>query len=312
MKIDVIIPNYNGFLLLKNNLPKVLDAFSSYKNSSIIIVDDGSSKEEFLKLKDYIDSEQKAIKLKIKLIRNEKNLGFSSTVNRGAFESSAELLVFLNSDVAPEKKFLEPILEDFEKDKNLFGVGCLDNSIEGDKVVLRGRGIGKWRRGFMIHYRGEINKRDTFWVSGGSSVVRRDLFVKLGGFDELYNPFYWEDIDLSYRAQKRGFNILFEDKSIVIHRHLEGTIKTNYSGFKVKTIAYRNQFIFIWKNITDLDLFLSHLVWLPYHSIKALLRFDFAYFYGFLAAFLKLPKILSKRRNGSYIKKDKDIIKNYE
>lgn len=309
MKIDVIIPNYKGFSLIEENLPKVLDVFSDYNNASLIIVDDGSGKDEISRLDKFIQEKQK--KYKIKIIKNEKNLGFSSSINRGAFESDADLLVFLNTDVVPEKRFLDPVLKDFLENKNLFGIGCMDKSIEGNKIMLRGRGIGSWKRGFLVHSRGEVNKKDTFWIAGGSSIVRRELFIKLGGFDTIYDPFYWEDIDLSYRARKQGFEILFENKSVVIHKHMEGAIKKYFSGFKIKTIAYRNQFIFVWKNITDSDLIFAHIFWLPFHFAKAFIGLDAAFFYGFLAAFIRIPLILiKKRRNASsFVKKDKDVIK---
>jgi len=310
MKIDIIIPNYNGFSLLDKNLPKVIESVSYLENVSFIIVDDNSREDEFISSKNFVYEAEKKNDIKIKLLRNNQNLGFSSTVNRGVFESKADLVVLLNTDIVPKGKFLDPIIKDFSKDPNLFGVGCMDESLEGSKVVFRGRGLGRWKRGFVVHSRGEIDRNDTFWVSGGSSVIRRDLFLKLGGFDTLYNPFYWEDIDLSYRAQKQGFNILFERESVVVHEHLQGAIKSHNNNLKVKTVAYRNQFIFIWKNITDLNLILSHIIWFPYHFLKALLRFDIAFFYAFILALYKFPVIIFKRTicQKYFVKKDKEIL----
>ena len=85
------------------------------------------------------------------------------------------------------------------------------------------------------------------------------------------NPFYWEDIDLSYRAQKAGFIVLFEKESIVTHRHEEGAIKRYHTSKKVRVITYRNQFIFAWTNMSDLPLILSHFLWLPYHLLRSIL-----------------------------------------
>ena len=211
-----------------------------------------------------------------------------------------------------EKDFLQPLIEHFN-DESVFAVGCMDKSIEGSKIVLRGRGIGKFDKGFLVHKRGEVNKRNTLWVSGGSSAFRKSIWDKLGGFNELYNPFYWEDIDLSYRALKAGYRILFELKSIVVHEHEEGAISKKFSSFKIKTISYRNQFIFVWINITDLDLQFSHLIWLGYNMLKALLRIDFPFFLGFTEAFILLPKIIKStfKVQKLFIKKDKDILKEF-
>ena len=137
---------------------------------------------------------------------------------------------------------------------------------------------------------------------------------KLGGLNELYNPFYYEDIDLSYRALKSGYKVLFEPKSIVTHEHEKGAIKTKYSGSKVKTIAYRNQFIFVWENATDYSLQIFHLFWLPYHLITALLRMDLNFFLGFFSAFILLPKVIrsSIKYQKQFVKKDSEVIKNYK
>jgi len=218
----------------------------------------------------------------IKLIKNERNLGFASTVNRGVEEAKGEVIVLLNTDVYPEEGFLEPILLHF-RDPKVFAVGMLDKSIENDKIVRRGRGVAEWRRGFYIHSRGEVNKTDTAWVSGGSGAFKKAIWEKLDGFDEIYNPFYWEDIDLSYRAQKKGYKILFEPKSVVVHDHEKGAIKSRFSSWKIKSISFRNQFLFVWKN-ADFKQFISHIFWLPHHFFKSVITIDTCFIAGFLWA----------------------------
>ena len=298
--ISVVIPNYNGEGLLKKNLPKVFNAL--HGSSEVIVVDDGSKdgSVEFLKTQ------------KIKLLKNFKNLGFSSAVNKGVSAAKGEIVVLLNTDVFPENNFLNPLLEHF-KDPQVFAVGCLDKSYEKGKVIYRGRGIGKWSRGFLVHSKGEINKNNTLWVSGGSGAFRKSIWDKLGGLNELYNSFYWEDIDLSYRALKAGYKVIFEKKSVVNHEHEKGVIKKSYSQFKVKSIAYRNQFIFVWENATDLPLQFLHVIFLPYHFIKALFSLDLAFFIGFIRAFFLLPKIIqsSLRSQKLFIKSDREVIKNF-
>jgi len=310
MNISIIIPNYNGEELLKKNIPKVLDAAENYKDgeTEIIIADDGST--------DASTSVISNLKFQIsnfRFIQLAKNLGFSSTVNRGVKESSGDIIILLNTDVCPEKNFLEPLLKHF-KDEKIFAVGCMDKSIENGKITLRGRGLGQWKRGFLIHRRGEVNKTDTLWVSGGSAAFKKSIWEKLGGFNELYNPFYWEDIDISYRAQKAGYKIIFEKESVVAHEHLEGTIKSIYSEFQIKTIAYRNQFIFVWENATDYSLQFLHCFWLPYHFVKALLRMDWPFFIGFFKAFILLPKIIisSFKAQKLFIKTDREVISGFQ
>jgi GT2 family glycosyltransferase len=238
-----------------------------------------------------------------------KNLGFASTVNTGVRKAKGDIVVLLNTDVVPERGFLKPLLAHF-KDKKVFAVGCMDKSIENGKIVKRGRGVAWWDRGFLVHRRGEVDKTDTFWVSGGSGAFRKSIWNKLGGMDELFNPFYWEDIDLSYRAQKAGYKILFEPKSVVVHEHYKGAIKSRFSPFQTRTIAYRNQFYFVWKNITEKKLIISHILWMPYYFVKFLSRLDLAFFVGLFKAVLNLDSVINSRRKDSTLSccNDSEII----
>lgn len=320
MKISIIIPNYNGENLLKENLPKVIEAAVSYAEEEsstveVIVIDDKSTDNSVAYIKNQILNSKNTYqisKIEMKALLNAQNIGFSSSVSKGVKEAKGDIVILLNTDVAPEKDFLIPLLKHFENEE-VFAVGCLDKSIEDGKTILRGRGVGRWRRGFLVHSRGEVNKTNTFWVNGGSGAFRKSIWDKLGGFNELYSPFYWEDIDLSYRALKSGYEILFEPKSVVVHEHEKGSIKKAYSQFQIKTIAYRNQFIFVWHNATDLDLQFLHILWLPYHFIKALIRRDWPFFLGFFQAFIKLSSIMqsSFKAQRYFVKKDREVIREF-
>ncbi len=308
MNLSIIIPNFNGEQLLKNNLPKVLDAASEYDEgkSEIIISDDGSS-DKSVEIIEYFIKKNNT-KTEIRLIKSNKNQGFSSNVNSAVSLAKNEIIILLNSDVSPHINFIKPLVKHFS-DPNVFAVGCMDESIEKGKVVPRGRGVGKWKRGVLVHSKGTLNKNTTLWVSGGSSAFRKSIWDKLLGLDPLFNPFYWEDIDISYRAQKSGHKVVFEKDAIVRHEHEKGVIRMNYSDTKIKKISYRNQFIFIWKN-ADLRTLVFHILWLPYHFLKNLLRLDGAFFIGFFDSLMLLPKIVKKRfiTQKLFVKSDTDII----
>lgn len=299
MKISVVIPNYNGARILQKNLPKVIEAVG---DAEMIVVDDTSSDGSIKLLKEKFP--------RVTLIEKEKNQGFASTVNIGVQHASSEFVLLLNSDVVPEKDFLTPVLSYF-KDEKVFAVGLLQKCPEDEKIVLRGRGIGKFERGFLIHARGPVSDKDTsevaewtprmvedfkktLWVSGGAGIFRKSIWEKLGGLCELYNPFYWEDIDISYRALKAEYKIFFEPKSVV-HHNQGVTIKGKYSSEYVKTIAYRNQFLFVWLNISYWKYLLEHIIHIPLHLLKALYSADFSFIKGFNLALFSIFRILSKR-----------------
>lgn len=283
MNVSIVIPNWNGKELLQKHLPAVLRAAG---RSEVIVVDDASTDDSARLLQHTFP--------RVKVIQKDRHEGFASTVNVGASRAAGEVVVLLNSDCEPEKDFIQKLLVHFD-DPNVFAVACMDKSIEGGRVTLRGRGIAKWRRGYFIHERGEVDTTTTAWVSGGSGAFRKSVWQKLGGMDELFDPFYWEDIDLSYRALKAGYRLVFEPKSVVKHFHEEGNIVRTYSRSFVQTIAYRNQFQFIWKNVSDVNIVISHCLWTPVFMLRALSRLDFPFLMGYIRAILRLPNIVRHR-----------------
>lgn len=302
MNISIIIPNYNGEEILKMNLPKVLEAVKDYKKGKVeIIISDDPSVDNSEKIIQEFIGNIKEENVIGKTISNkeESKSGFSKNINRGVHLATGDILILLNSDVVPNKDFLLPLVSHFDN-PDIFAVGCVDKSIENGKTVLRGIGVGQWVNGFLMHGAGDILSKNTLWASGGSSAFRISIWNRLGGINEIYNPFYWEDIDISYRAWKAGYTVLFESKSIVRHEHDQGSIKKNIKNSKIMTISYRNQFFFVWLNITDLSLILSHIAWLPVHCIRMLLSGNWLFFKGLFLALEKLPECIKYR--SEYIK----------
>lgn len=301
MNVSIVIPNYNGSKLLQKNLLKVIAKVSS---AQIIVVDDGSKDDSVKMLGNHFPQ--------VTVIKRKNNSGFSSCVNDGVRIAKNKLVFLLNHDAYPENNFLDFLLPYFDNPK-VFAVGCLEKSIEGKKIISRGRGVGFFHNGFLQHKRGEINKNNTLWVSGGSGMFRKDTWLELGGLDQLYNPFYWEDIDLSYRAQKAGYEIFFEPRSIIFHAHQEGIIRSKFTHREIKIIAYRNQILFVWLNINNLHFFLEHLIYLPIHLIRSIISLDFPFIYGLILAIIKLPKVLANRKNNNRNNKitDRDILEKF-
>jgi len=276
-KASIIIPNFNGAELLQKNLPSVIAAWKNKENKikEVIIVDDASSDDSVKLLKNEFPE--------ITLIRHKKNRGFSSAINTGVRSAKGDLMVLLNSDVSPSNNFLEIVLPHFNK-TNVFAVSFHEEGF--------GWARGFYKEGFVEHEQGALtnNMHETFWVNGGSSIFRRDYWVKLGGLDEkLFSPFYWEDIDICYRAQKRGFICLWLPKAKVTHEH-EKTIAKLPKKY-VENIRERNQLLFIWKNITSPSLTRRHFVGLFQRIIK-----HPGYIKIVFRALIMLPLVLKARR----------------
>jgi GT2 family glycosyltransferase len=301
-RISVIIPNYNGKHLLEKNLPLVVKNCSG---CDIIVVDDASTdgSVEFLKHKFR----------KVRVIRQSKNSGFATAVNLGVEKARSSFVLLLNSDVSPRQNFLKIAIKHFGNEK-LFAVGLQDYSHENGKIVVKGRGGMKFKRGFFLHFPAFIERGTTLWVSGGSGLFNRDKFLQLGGFDPIFKPFYWEDIDLSFRAWRSGYSCIFEPLAKVDHYHEEGAITTQKSQFYIQTVSYKNQFIFTWKNVSNYLWVLEHLLWLPYHMVRAIISLNFAFVTGLIWAILLLPNLIRSQHliNYDYKFNDKEVIEVYD
>jgi GT2 family glycosyltransferase len=276
-KVSLVITNYNGLDLLKKNLPSAMEASKNIDNSilEIILVDDASTDESVSFVKNNFP--------KIKVIQHKKNRGFVTTTNTGVRSAKGEFVCLLNNDVKCKKNFLEPVLRDFD-DKNVFGVSLHEAGF--------GPSRGLFEKGFIVHrpQKEFENARPTFWVSGGSGVFRRDLWLKVGWLDdELFSPFYWEDVDISYRALKRGFKLLWEPMALVSHQH-EQTTKNINKKLRLQ-IQEKNQLLFIWKNLTSTNLIGRHIAGLT----KRMFTHP-GYIFVFLSAASKIRKVIKARK----------------
>ncbi len=278
--ISVIIPVYKKREMFLRNLEHNLKYL---KGTEVIIVNDypGESLKTYLKGKRVI------------LIENKVNLGFGGAVNTGVKRASNEFVVLLNSDVILHDDGFQQVLSYFKKGNKLFGVSFAQKEKSG---IIVGKNSIYWKNGFLHHKKaGDIKPGFNAWAEGGTCILDRNKFLALGGFDEIYSPFYWEDIDLSYRAWKKGYEILFEPRVLVEHHH-ESTIRTYFTPIHVKKIAYRNQFLFVWKNIVDKDLLLNHLLLLLPNLLMQLGKGDFVFLKGFFLALGKTSQVLKSRK----------------
>ncbi|MCX7881131.1 MAG: glycosyltransferase [Patescibacteria group bacterium] len=246
--ISVIIPVYKNKELFLKNLKK---NFKFLKDYQIIIVNDDPN----LSLKKDLESFGKTKNLI--LIENKENYGFAKTINIGVKKASYDYLLLLNSDVELIDDNFKKSINYFKKDKNLFAVSFAQ--IEKNEQIV-GKNEIYYSKGLIHHQKSNnLNFGENTWAEGGASIFDKSKFLQLKGFDEIYSPFYWEDIDLSFRAKKLGYKILFDPKIKVIHHH-QSTIGKYFSKKDVEIIAFRNQLIFFWKNIKDKKMVFNHLL----------------------------------------------------
>jgi GT2 family glycosyltransferase len=254
--VSVVIPSWNSESQMKQNLPYVFAAAKAV-DAEIVIVDDNSQHDDSM---GYL----KSLGKKVRAYENKENGGFSYTVNRGVSLAKGDLIMLLNTDVRPSPDCFKQALKYFEDD-SVYALGF------NSKEAWMG---GEWKGGLFHHFKVEptdANKNTSnpsLWASGGQAAFSRAKWMQLGGMDLLYKPFYWEDTDMGYRAWKRGWQVLWAPECKVVHDHQKSVIANNFTKEFVMNTAQRNQFLFIWKNISDLGFLFNHLIRLPYYLLK--------------------------------------------
>ncbi|OGF51560.1 hypothetical protein A3I27_01665 [Candidatus Giovannonibacteria bacterium RIFCSPLOWO2_02_FULL_43_11b] len=197
-KFSVVIPSYNGKEFLRKTLLALRK--SNVQPLRYIVVDDYSSDETSEMLKKEFPE--------IKLIRNEKNLGPTASRNRGAKKAEGEYIVFTDNDILVRDDSLKKLFSFLTKTRDAGMVGGKLINEEGKSVFYN---MGNIFRGFISIYDKSI---PVGWIIESFIAVRRDLFEKLGGFDEDYFMF-GEGPDLSERMRKEGYKTYFVHDAIV-------------------------------------------------------------------------------------------------
>jgi len=289
------ILNWNGRDLLRQCLPSVIDAVRlAGGGHKILLVDNGSTdgsveltRQEFPQ---------------VHILELDRNYGFIGGNNRGVQTVDTEFVVFLNNDMIVDRNFLRPLIDGFTDD-SVFAVTSqifLEDSSRRREET--GKTRAKFERGFFEVWHEEIDAKDekretipVFWAGGGSCAFDRAKYLELGGLDELYAPFYLEDTDLSYRAWKRGWKCLLAPASRVIHKHRATSSRTFSHRFVDNTIR-RNLYLFIWKNIRDVQMLLGHIINLPRIHGRSIMNNGGAFeVQAYMRAVVKMPMAILRR-----------------
>lgn len=243
-KVSVIIPVYGKEKYTLNCLESI-SINQPTLPFEIIIIDDDSPGHSW-KLLQSVKG--------IQLIKNKKNKGFIESCNLGAKIAKGEYLYFLNNDTLVTKYWMEELYNTF---CNLPNTGLVGSKLIYPDGSLQEAGGIIWKDGSAWNfgkYQDSHNPtyeylREVDYCSGASIMIPKNLFLKLGGFDEIYKPAYCEDADIALKIRQFGYRVLYQPKSIVIH--LEGiTSGTDLSeGVKSFQVANTKKLYERWNEI---------------------------------------------------------------
>jgi GT2 family glycosyltransferase len=233
MQLSVIILNYNVRYFLEQCVRSVQKALENI-DAEIIVVDNNSSDASCLMMKQLFPQ--------IKLIENKENLGFPKGNNIGVAQAKGEYICILNPDtVVAEDTFTKIINSKFQISNSQLGIiGCklidgTGNFLPESKrglptpyvAITKIFGLYKISNFFGKYYSQHLSENQSGKVDvlvGAFMMMKRDLYLKVGGFDE--NCFmYSDDIDLSYMIQKLGMENFYFHETSVIHYKGESTVR---------------------------------------------------------------------------------------
>lgn len=211
----VVVPNWNGIDLIRECLRGLASQTLAHQ---VIVVDNGS-----------VDGSDEVVRKEFpeaQLLAFDDNAGFAGGVNRGirpALEQGAEYVALLNNDAVPEPGWLAGLVEEAERDPRTGIVAAKIVTQDGKRIDSTGDFYSVW--GFPFpRGRGEVDEgqydgeasRDIFAGSGGASLYRAQLLREIGLFDERFFT-YFEDVDISFRAQLAGWRVRYAPAAKVRH-----------------------------------------------------------------------------------------------
>lgn len=286
--ITLIITNWNGKDLLRECLPSILKAvdFDSKRSYQIIVVDDYSSDDSLKILEEEFPD--------VTRLKTPFNMGFQRANNYGIEQARSKLVMPMNNDIKLDEDALFFLAEHFKKE-NVFSVSGKFFGFDG-KTFLYGNRGGYFRNGhFYLYEKADDDNSQTLFACGGAFMVDRERYLELGGFDNLYHPLYYEEIDLSYRALKRGWEVHYEPKSTAYHK-VQSTITKQEKKRSIELISARNNYLFVWKNILDPSLTLQFIIFIPLFLIRDLFKFKSRFWIAFFMALKRMPAALKSRK----------------
>lgn len=226
--VAIVVLNWNGIddtlLCLESLLSQ------TYKLFKIIVIDNGSIDNSKTILKKY----QQKHSDKIEVIYNPTNLGFAGGVNTGikwSLQQDFEYVALFNNDAIADKSWLQSLVESAQPTEVGITTGLLLHE-NGKTIDSSGDWLSTWGLAFPRN-RGDKSSQapaagPVFGATGGASLYKTALFKDIGLFDEDFFAYY-EDADVSFRAQLAGWKVAYTPQAIALHK--QGATSKKVPGF---------------------------------------------------------------------------------
>lgn len=268
MLCSVIILNWNGEAMLRRFLPSLI-ANTQLDGVELVVADNGSTDDSLAYLRTQT----------VRIIELGANHGFAEGYNRAIAQVDAEYVVLLNSDVELTPNWLDTLLNYARTHADAAALQPkvlswhAKNRFEHAGAaggMMDCLGYPYCRGRFLSHLEEDKGQYDTpaqiFWTTGACMLIRRDVYLAVGGLDALFFA-HQEEIDLCWRLNARGYKLMAVPQSVVYHVG-GGTLE--YENPKKTFLNFRNNLLMLYKNLPTAKWLLVMLIRLPLDYVAAL------------------------------------------
>ncbi len=269
---SVMILNWNGRAFLERLLPSLDAAIATHGGAhEVIVIDNGSTDDSVAWVRAHFPH--------VRLVQHARNEKFVRGYNLALAAASKDVVILLNNDMVVDRQFLRPLLDGLATHPQAFAVSAQIVMQDPDKAGIEtGRTAGYWSGGMfkLAHLPLPEDATGTWpclWPGGGSCAVDRRALVAAGGFEVLYDPYYFEDASLGYQAWKRGLSVLLAPQAKVEHRHRGSSSRLRPRH--LERVQRRNAHLFVWRSFDDLGLTIAATCALPLTGVRMALRGGF-------------------------------------
>lgn len=242
--VSIIIPIYGQISFTLACLESII--LNLPKCTFEIIVIDDASRDNSLEILKFVKG--------IKVFKNPTNKGFIYSCNFGAKKAKGKFLYFLNNDTQVMEGWLDSLLQTFSDFPK--------SGLAGSKLIypsgkLQEAGCILWKDGSAWNFGRNQNPelpiynyaREVDYCSGASIMIPKQIFNQIKGFDPHYSPAYCEDSDLALKLRSKGYRVIYQPLSTVIHFEGITSGKDFNSGVKSYQVANLQKQYNRWKQV---------------------------------------------------------------
>lgn len=311
MDVSIVIPTWRGRHLLEAYLPSILAASDRYRETcnfrtEILVVEDAGGDDTTTWLRSKYGDQ-------VRLLEHEKNQGFCAACQTGFEHAKFPVVLLLNNDVRLEPDCIAPFIPHFEDPKVFAVTGKMFNQ-KGDTFCNGGK-IGRFRRGMWSSYQNYDVQADvsrgkpylSFAAIAAFAAYDREKYLNIGGLDPL--TAMYEDIEISYRAWRRGWSIRYEPYSVAFHDASQ-TIKRLYRGQSRDMISRRSRILMHWILLHDRKMFLQHVASMIGRTLTSWILLDWPFYWAVATGLQNIGVVRRKRLENRLkaVRSDRELI----